>query len=97
MVEKPWFVDEENVDQKAGKLEIWIAFERRSTFYYEDKDLSIKGFFKAVDLMEKVNRITKHSRKSFNSRFPDKIPLQPPKKQLVKGFLSEKPRKSPPK
>jgi transposase len=49
MVEKPWFVEKVQFDQDAGKLEIWIDFERGSTFYYEDKELGIKGHFKAYD------------------------------------------------
>ncbi len=35
LVEKPWFVHDKNFDQNAGKLEIWIDFERGSSFYYE--------------------------------------------------------------
>ena len=30
MVEKPWFVNEIRFDKEAGKLEIWIDFERGS-------------------------------------------------------------------
>ena len=33
MVEEPWFVHEVNFDKEAGKLEIWIDFERGSTFF----------------------------------------------------------------
>ena len=53
MVEKPWFVDKVQFDQVGGKLEIWIDFERGSTFYYEDKELGIKGHFKAYDTSQK--------------------------------------------
>jgi transposase len=56
MVDKPWFVHEINFDQKAGKLEIWIDFERGSSFYYEDKELSVEGHFKAYDTTEKTWR-----------------------------------------
>ena len=56
LVEKPWFVHDINFDQTAGKLEIWIDFERGSSFYYEDKELGIKGHFKAYDTTEKTWR-----------------------------------------
>jgi transposase len=56
MVEKPWFVDKIQFDQNAGKLEIWIDFERGSTFYYEDKELGVKGQFKAYDTSQKTWR-----------------------------------------
>lgn len=56
MVEKPWFVHEISFDQNAGKLEIWIDFERGSSFYYEDKELGIEGHFKAYDTTEKTWR-----------------------------------------
>ncbi len=56
LVEKPWFVHEINFDQAAGKLEIWIDFERGSSFYYEDKELGIEGQFKAYDTTEKTWR-----------------------------------------
>lgn len=56
MVEKPWFVHEVHFDQEAGKLEIWIDFERGSTFYYEDEELGIKGHFKAYDTNQKTWR-----------------------------------------
>jgi transposase len=56
MVEKPWFVDKVQFDQEGGKLEIWIDFERGSTFYYEDKELGIKGNFKAYDTSQKTWR-----------------------------------------
>jgi len=56
MVEKPWFIHEIKFDQTAGKLEIWIDFERGSSFYYEDKELGIKGHFKAYDTTEKTWR-----------------------------------------
>jgi hypothetical protein len=36
MIEETWFVDKVQFDQDAGKFEIWIDFERGSTFYYED-------------------------------------------------------------
>jgi len=56
MVEKPWFVHEISFDQNVGKLEIWIDFERGSSFYYEDKELGIEGHFKAYDTTEKTWR-----------------------------------------
>ena len=56
MVEKPWYIHEIQFDQQAGKLEIWIDFERGSTFYYEDKELGVKGHFKAYDTTEKTWR-----------------------------------------
>lgn len=56
LVEKPWFVKEINFDTKDGKLEIWIGFDRGSTFYYEDKELGIKGEFKAYDTKVKTWR-----------------------------------------
>jgi len=49
LIEKPWFVEEVKFDLAAGKLEIWIDFERGSTFYFEDEELGIKGQFKAYD------------------------------------------------
>ena len=56
LVEEPWFVDKIQFDQNAGKLEIWIDFERGSTFYYEDKELGVKGQFKAYDTSQKTWR-----------------------------------------
>jgi len=56
MVEKPWYIHEIQFDQDAGKLEIWIDFERGSTFYYEDKESGVKGYFKAYDTTEKTWR-----------------------------------------
>jgi len=56
MVDKPWFVHEIKFDQNTGKLEIWIDFERGSTFFYEDKELGIEGHFKAYDTTEKTWR-----------------------------------------
>ncbi len=56
MVEKPWFVHDVKFDLATGKLEIWIDFERGSTFYYEDKELGIKGHFKAYDTTQKTWR-----------------------------------------
>ena len=56
LVEKPWFVHDIKFDQTAGKLEIWIDFERGSSFYYEDKELGIEGHFKAYDTTEKTWR-----------------------------------------
>lgn len=56
MVERPWYVHEIQFDQQTGKLEIWIDFERGSTFYYEDKELEISGQFKAYDTVQKTWR-----------------------------------------
>lgn len=56
LVEKPWYVHEVSFDQGKGKLEIWIDFERGSSFYFEDKELGIKGTFKAYDTVEKTWR-----------------------------------------
>jgi len=56
MIEKPWYIHEIQFDQKAGKLEIWIDFERGSTFYYEDKELGIRGEFKSYDTAQKTWR-----------------------------------------
>ena len=56
MVEKPWFVHEIQFDQNTGKLEIWINFDRGSTFYYQDKESGIEGHFKAYDTTEKTWR-----------------------------------------
>ena len=56
MVEKPWYVHEIQFDQQAGKLEIWIDFERGSSFYFEDIELGIQGHFKAYDTTEKTWR-----------------------------------------
>ena len=56
MVEKPWYIHEIQFDQQVGKLEIWIDFERGSTFYYEDKELGVKGEFKAYDTTQKTWR-----------------------------------------
>jgi len=56
LIEKPWYIHEIQFDQQAGKLEIWIDFERGSTFYYEDKELGVKGEFKAYDTTQKTWR-----------------------------------------
>ena len=56
LIEKPWFVEEVKFDLAGGKLEIWIDFERGSTFYFEDKELGIKGHFKAYDTANKTWR-----------------------------------------
>jgi transposase len=56
MVEKPWYIHEIQFNQDAGKLEIWIDFERGSTFYFEDKELGISGHFKAYDTTRKTWR-----------------------------------------
>jgi transposase len=56
LIEKPWYIHEIQFDQQAGKLEIWIDFERGSTFYYEDQELSVKGEFKAYDTTQKTWR-----------------------------------------
>ena len=56
MIEKPWFVEEIKFDLAAGVLEIWIDFERGSTFYFEDEELGIKGHFKAYDTTNKTWR-----------------------------------------
>jgi len=56
LIEKPWFVEEVKFDLAAGKLEIWIDFERGSTFYFEDEELGIKGHFKAYDTTNKTWR-----------------------------------------
>ena len=56
LVEKPWFVHDINFDQTAGRLEIWIDFERGSSFYYEDKESGFEGHFKAYDTTEKTWR-----------------------------------------
>jgi len=53
LVEKPWFIERIEFDQEGGKLEIWIDFERGSTFSYEDKGLNIQGHFKAYDTVQK--------------------------------------------
>ena len=73
LVEKHWFVHEIKFDPNAGKLEIWIDFERGSSFYYEDIELGIKGHFKACDTTEKTwrhfNRSTKLLRLPFKFLF----------------------------
>jgi len=56
LIEKPWFVEEVKFDLTSGKLEIWIDFERGSTFYFEDEELGIKGHFKAYDTTNKTWR-----------------------------------------
>jgi hypothetical protein len=56
MVEKPWYVHEIQFDQEAGKLKIWIDFERGSTFYYRDQESGIEGHFKAYDTTRKTWR-----------------------------------------
>jgi len=43
MIKKPWFVHEIIFDQNTCNLEIWIDFERGSSFYYEDKELGIEA------------------------------------------------------
>jgi len=56
LVDKPWFVHEITFDLNAGKLEIWINFDRGATFYYQDKESGIEGHFKAYDTTEKTWR-----------------------------------------
>jgi transposase len=56
MVEKPWFIHEIKFDQQVGKLEIWIDFERGSTFYYRDQESGIEGHYKAYDTTRKTWR-----------------------------------------
>lgn len=56
MIEKPWFIQEIKLDQDNDKLEIWIDFERGSEFYYEDRKLGVKGYFKAYDTTQKTWR-----------------------------------------
>lgn len=56
LVEAPWYVHEIKFDPALSKLDIWIDFERGTSFYYEDKDLDIKGNFKAYDTKQKTWR-----------------------------------------
>jgi transposase len=56
LVENPWYIHEIQFDQQAGKLEIWIDFERGSTFYYDDKESGISGYYKAYDTTQKTWR-----------------------------------------
>ena len=56
LIEKPWFVDKIEFDQGKGRLDITIDFERGSMFLFEDKSLSINGYFKAYDTTEKTWR-----------------------------------------
>lgn len=55
-IRSPWFVQEIDLDIKKGELNILIDFERGSEFEYEDKELGIKGQFKAYDTTEKTWR-----------------------------------------
>lgn len=56
MVDAPWHVQKIQFDQALGILDIWIDFERGATFYYEDKDIGIKGHYKAYDTAQKTWR-----------------------------------------
>jgi len=56
MIEKPWFVHEVQFDLEQGKLDIWIDFERGSSFYYQDKENGIEGNYKAYDTVQKTWR-----------------------------------------
>jgi transposase len=55
-VEKPWFIKELKFDLDKGQLDIYIDFERGSTFSYQDKGSNIDGQFKAYDTCEKTWR-----------------------------------------
>ena len=56
MVEKPWFIERINLDLDESQLDIYIDFERGSTFPYQDKELAVDGQFKAYDTCEKTWR-----------------------------------------
>ena len=56
MVEKPWFIDRINFDLPKSQLDIYIDFERGSTFSYKDVELAVDGQFKAYDTCEKTWR-----------------------------------------
>jgi transposase len=55
-VESPWYVSEVRFDPSGGRLDIFVDFERGSTFYYKDEELGVEGHFKAYDTEEKVWR-----------------------------------------
>jgi transposase len=55
-VESPWFINEIRFDEEAGKLEIFVDFERGSTFYYKDDELGVEDYFKAYDTKLKTWR-----------------------------------------
>jgi transposase len=56
MIEKPWFIDRINLDLPQSQLDIYIDFERGSTFSYQDVELAVDGEFKAYDTCEKTWR-----------------------------------------
>lgn len=46
-------VDQIKFDQGKGRLDTTKDFERGSMFLFEDKSLSINGYFKAYNTIEK--------------------------------------------
>lgn len=56
MVEKPWFIERIDLDLPKSQLDIYIDFERGSTFSYQDVELAVEGQFKAYDTCEKTWR-----------------------------------------
>jgi len=55
-IKSPWFIQEMKFDLPNGQLDIYIDFERGSLFDYQDKELGVKGQFKAYDTREKTWR-----------------------------------------
>ena len=56
LVERPWFIERINLDLPQSQLDIYIDFERGSTFSYQDVELAVDGQFKAYDTCEKTWR-----------------------------------------
>jgi transposase len=56
MVEQPWFITDIQFNSTKGRLDIYIDFERGSSFHYENPAEQIKGNFKVYDAVKKTWR-----------------------------------------
>jgi len=52
-ISTPWYIKDIQFDQNEKRLDIYIDFQRGSTFHYESDDGKINGNFKAYDTQEK--------------------------------------------
>lgn len=52
-ISKPWYIKDIQFDQNEKRLDIYIDFQRGSTFHYESENGKINGNFKAYDTQEK--------------------------------------------
>jgi len=52
-IQSPWSIKEIRFDEPSRQLNIWIDFAKGSEFFYEDKEASIRGSYKAYDTVEK--------------------------------------------